>query len=301
MAIGRTNAGGGGTGGTLTVTGVAGSTVTVSNGDKSYTRTLGSDGTATFKGLTSGTWTVTMTDGTQTAEARTVKITSDYTTITAYFAATINVTYPAGSTCTATDGTTTLTAPDATGTWACIVPNAGTWTVSCTDGTYTASDAVSITAGGQTASVELVYTLYLYDSGDECTDVTGGWTVSTNITEASAKKSDCIWTGNLISSGNQSRIYMKNPSSVIKKYSTLNIQISRPQVVDIPSFGLISGTTSPASVNNANKSSLYIAYKDVGSQTETIALDISNATVESMRVLLLSFYSTYIYKIWLEP
>ena len=68
--------GGGGSGGTLTVTGVAGSTVTVSNGDKSYTRTLDSNGTATFKGLSSGAWTVTMTDGTRTA-TRTVSVEAD--------------------------------------------------------------------------------------------------------------------------------------------------------------------------------------------------------------------------------
>lgn len=161
MAIGRTNAGGSGAGGTLSVTGVAGSTVTVSNSDKSYTRTLGSDGKATFKGLASGTWTVTMTDGTQTA-TREVTVTADYAATITYFAATINVTYPAGSTCTMTNGTTTLTAPDATGTWACIVPNAGTWTVTITDGTDTATDSVSITTDGQTVSVTMLYELKLF-------------------------------------------------------------------------------------------------------------------------------------------
>lgn len=70
MAIGRTNAGGGGSAGkTLMVTGVAGSTVTVSMDEKIYTRTLDSDGKALFKGLTPGTWTITMTkDGETVAE-----------------------------------------------------------------------------------------------------------------------------------------------------------------------------------------------------------------------------------------
>nr|DAK92450.1 MAG TPA: tail collar fiber protein [Caudoviricetes sp.] len=75
--------GGGGSGGTLTVTGVAGSTVTVSSADKSYTRTLDSTGKAIFKGLASGTWTVTMTDGTQTA-TKTVTIDADYETALTY-------------------------------------------------------------------------------------------------------------------------------------------------------------------------------------------------------------------------
>lgn len=74
------------------------------------------------------------------------------------------VTYPAGSTCTATDGTTTLRAPDTSGSWVCKVPSAGTWTVSCTDGSQTASTAVSITAEGQSESVVLSYALYLFKS-----------------------------------------------------------------------------------------------------------------------------------------
>ena len=71
--------------------------------------------------------------------------------------AVIGVTYPEGSTCTATDGTTTLSAPDTSGTWACIVPNAGTWTVECTDGTDTATETVTISAEGQVETVTLDY------------------------------------------------------------------------------------------------------------------------------------------------
>lgn len=76
----------------------------------------------------------------------------------------IVVAYPAGSTCTATDGTTTLTAPDTSGSWVCKVPNAGTWTILSTDGSQTASTAVSITTEGQSESVALSYALYLFKS-----------------------------------------------------------------------------------------------------------------------------------------
>ena len=154
--LGRTNAGGSGSGGTLTVTGVVGDAVTVSKDSKIYSRTFNSSGIATFKGLKTGAWTVTMTDGTSTA-SRTVTIDSDYTLTITYFSATINVTYPEGSTCTATDGTTTLTAPDTSGTWACVVPNAGTWTVTCTNGEQTKNGAVSITTEGQVETVTLTY------------------------------------------------------------------------------------------------------------------------------------------------
>lgn len=85
------------------------------------------------------------------------------------FYATINVTYPAGSTCYATDGTTTLTAPDTSGTWDCVVPNAGTWTVSLNSGF---AETVNVTTSGNTYTVNK---WHLYNLGNECTAVTGGW------------------------------------------------------------------------------------------------------------------------------
>ena len=102
-----------------------------------------------------------------------------WTQFSSVFSATINITYPAGSTCTCSDGTTTLTAPNTSGTWACVVPNAGTWTVSSTSGTESDSKIVSITTDGQSVSVELSYALFLFKPNDACEDVTGGWSVDT--------------------------------------------------------------------------------------------------------------------------
>lgn len=144
--------GGGGTGATLTVTAPAGATVTVSKDGKSKTKVADSSGAAVFKGLATGEWTVTITDGEQTAQ-KTVTVTAEYSTSITFFAATIHVTYPAGSTCNATDGVTTITAPDTGGTWACVVPNAGTWTISASNGVDT--ESVIITDNGQTKTVRL--------------------------------------------------------------------------------------------------------------------------------------------------
>ena len=92
MAIGKTNAGGSsGSGGTLTVTGIAGDIVTVSKDGKTYTRTFNSSGVAVFKGLSTGVWTVTMSGGGQST-TRTVEITADYSLTIAYFSATITIT-----------------------------------------------------------------------------------------------------------------------------------------------------------------------------------------------------------------
>lgn len=88
--------------------------------------------------------------------------------------AVIAVTYPAGSVCTCTNGTKTLKAPD-TGGKALFNVKAGTWTVTATDGTDTASKAVDISAEGQNEIVTLSYLVYYYNEGDQCTEVTGGW------------------------------------------------------------------------------------------------------------------------------
>lgn len=175
--IGRVNTGGGGTGGTLTVTAPANVTVTVSKDGKTKTKNSGTSGVVVFKGLASGTWTLTITDGSQTS-SKPVVVTADYSTVIAFFTATINITYPAGSTCTCSDGTTTLSAPDTSGTWACIVPNAGTWTAAATDGVENTSESVSITTDGQIVAIELSYLLWLYKSGNTYNAVTGGWSVS---------------------------------------------------------------------------------------------------------------------------
>lgn len=174
MAIGKTNAGGSsGSGGTLTVTGIAGDIVTVSKDGKTYTRTFNSSGVAVFKGLSTGTWTVTMTNSAGQTATRTVEITADYTLTIAYFSATISITYPAQSTCVVKNSSGTQVASDTntsagTKTWTAMVDAAGTYTITATatDGSgKTKSATVSITADGQSASVTLSYELVLFNNG----------------------------------------------------------------------------------------------------------------------------------------
>ena len=170
--VGRTNTGGSGSGGTLTVTGIAGHTVTATKDGKTYTRTFNSSGVAVFKGLSTGTWTLTMAGGGQTA-TRTVTVNADYAVTITYFAATINVTYPANSNCVvANSGGQTVASDTNTGTsaktWTATVNAKGTYTITATatDGSgKTKSATVSITAEGQVATAELVYEFVLYDNG----------------------------------------------------------------------------------------------------------------------------------------
>lgn len=170
--------GGGATGCALEVVGVnTGDTVLLQKGDKSYIKALDSSKKAMFRGLTGGTWTAKMSNGTQNVQ-REVKITDNYELTVKFFAATISVTYPAGSTCTCTfshEGETikTYTAPDTSGSYTFTVSNAADWVVSCTNGTQTASKTVSITQYEQSESVVLIYTLYLFSETD---GNVGNWT-----------------------------------------------------------------------------------------------------------------------------
>lgn len=69
----------GGTGGTLTVTAPANVAVAVSKDGKTKTKNSGTSGVVVFKGLASGTWTVTITDDGKTAQ-KNVVVTTDYST-----------------------------------------------------------------------------------------------------------------------------------------------------------------------------------------------------------------------------
>lgn len=272
--IGRVNTGGGGTGGTLTVTAPANVTVTVSKDGKTKTKNSGTSGVVVFKGLATGTWTVTITGDGKTAQ-KNVVVTTDYSTMIAFFAATINITYPAGSTCTCSDGTTTLSAPDTSGTWACIVPNAGTWTAAATDGVENTSESVSITTDGQTVAVELSYYTYLFKPNTDTTNVTGGWQLNSN--------------GSLDSAGDQLVATFTNAYNHDKAFNVATINkidftefttlVATCKAADKNNAAPRSATFAVASTqsgfNNAGTASTKIASTTFSNSTTTVTIDVS--------------------------
>ena len=165
---------GGQTGAILTVTSSGAGTITVSNTSlgKSYSKSVAAGGSAVFKGLATGTWTVKLTDGSKTS-TKNITITSDYSTNIAYFSATISITYPAKSTCVVKNSSGTTVASNtntgsSTKTWTATVNAKGTYTVTATatdSSGKTKSATVSITADGQSASVALTYELVLFNNG----------------------------------------------------------------------------------------------------------------------------------------
>ena len=89
--------------------------------------------------------------------------------------AVIDVTYIAGAICTCSNGTRTMKAKDDSGHWLFVIPKAGVWTVTATDGSKTKSATVEITAEGQVETVTLAYELVLIDNGTVDTALTGDW------------------------------------------------------------------------------------------------------------------------------
>ena len=139
--------------------------VTCTNGKKTYTGITDANYNAIFK-LPKGIWTITAEKDGYTSSIN-VNVSEDCTVNMSIFHAIINITYPTGSTCTATDGVTTLIAPDKSGIWECNLPNAGTWTVSLSNGFH---ETISIEEG----EMKTINKWYLYNVGDERVYMTGG-------------------------------------------------------------------------------------------------------------------------------
>jgi len=283
--IGMTNAGGSGTGCTLTITAPAGAAITVANkAGKVKSKTVGANGLVVFRGLTEGTWTITITHGTDTA-SKTVEIKADYQAEITFFSATINITYPAGLACTATDGVTTLTAPDTSGTWACVVPNAGAWTVKLSTGFV---EKVTVGASGESHTVDK---WYVYKDGDQYTDLTGGWVKKSGT--ASITFGDNMITIDSKTSSNQPRAKVHTTNSInLSGFTSLKANITIKQY---------NTTVSSASAGVHNSSGKDLASTSTKSDA-IVSVDISS--IESLSEIHPFFYENAakanLLQMWLE-
>ena len=187
--------------------------------------------------------------------------------------AVIAVTYPEGSVCTCVSGTKTLKARDTSGKALFNVPSAGTWTGSCSDGSSTVSKSVTITATGQVESVKLSYDLILYDSGDEYTDITGGWSGFACYSGTSkgtfTKNSSSIYIKSNGSKGAQSIAAAPANKIDITDISTLKVNVTSFNVQsESRAYFLLSSSRDTSSVSNS------VASKVIKGTGE-IALEIS--------------------------
>ena len=123
-----------------------------------------------FNGLDIGLWLIKAEKESETPATQEFEIIEFgvYRTSMAFFAATIKITYPGGSTCTCSKDDKTYTAPDTSGAWDCVVDSVGDWTVTITaDGEEPVSETVTIEKDGDTKSVTLSYGFWIVREGTE--------------------------------------------------------------------------------------------------------------------------------------
>lgn len=162
----------------------------------------------------------------------------------------LSVTVPAGSTVTATKNGATITpalwlsGTDASTEVALFVftpaqfDSVNPWTITATDGANTVSKTVLITTN-KGYELRLKYPIYLYNRGDQCTAITGGWTsgggtidfADTYIQMTGENVGKFLRTTNLLS----------RPDSY---YTNLSIIITNSGVkANTPCFGLTQTST----------------------------------------------------------
>ena len=283
----------GGTGDELTVvTPGAGISVTVEKDGKAKTKISSADGTAVFRGLESGEWTVTMTDGSQTA-TKTATVTTEYSVELTFFAATIHVTYPAGSTCTATDGVTTMTAPDTSGAWEFVVSNAGAWTVSYAGYLYSDLCTVDITASGQTENVTLILASYIFKAG---------YGYQKDITY-NVRPENVSVTDDKITIDSSSGIAFGSANTIdISKYGGMKIEYAASKVANSSNSTyagamVLSNTTAPNSSQSGDTS--LFPYKKALKVTERTVIDLPFSASGNYYPFLVGCIVGEVYNWWL--
>ena len=212
--------------------------------------------------------------------------------------AAIGVTYPAGSTLTCTNGSKTFKSKTTTGQWVFAIPEAGTWTVTATDGTNTKSQSVSITSEGQFESVVLSYRYYLFKSGSGVAD---GLTFNQCITSVggtpgTVTDEKIIWS-TAKAFGNQ--IYF-TPTIDISKYKKLVFDLictDRWSTDYTASVGV--GNTAPSGQSNEGNWSAKTSGIYNTTRTE-VSVDVSSVSGTQYVKLCANAITGEVYNIWLE-
>ena len=210
----------------------------------------------------------------------------------------ISVTYPAGSVCTCTKGTKTYKAKNTSGLALFAVPEVGDWTVSCTDGTQTASQTVSITAEGQTKSVDLAYTLYIFKAGEGAkVEYYAGHGSKANIAVGTNK----ITTSYSGDTGEVESCFRTKDKYNLSNYATLYLDLQNSKSLsDNYRLGVYISTTAFTWEDiNRDPSISCKGYPEITSTRKTYTLDVSNMQGEYY-VGFGGAAGAEIYNFWLE-
>ncbi len=161
--------------------------------------------------------------------------------------AVIAVTYPEGSICTCSNGTKTLRANDTGGAWLFLLPEAGMWTVSCTDGVQTANKNVNITHQYQAENVTLSYELVIVRDGISTVE----WTTDGKSMEVLEPVDGCYPIKWICQPGGSGRIdrYISTPAIDFTDYSTLFVKLHWTDQTGSSYRSLLFGPTQYSTAN----------------------------------------------------
>lgn len=285
----------------LYVTIDAGSVVTCTKGNTVKTK-IATDGTCKFTGLDTGTWTIKGTkDGIETStnvafDKQEVK----YITL-GYFTATIVTTFPTDCTSvTCKKDAVTLSVPSGElpkGSYTFSVHEAGEWTVTAENESSSKSETVNITES-RAYTVDIKFTLVLYDSGSEYPESTGEW----SVTSSSGEYADnCEITKNssnmVFFAGYHSTASFSHSQPIdMSKYATLHILGK----FDNKSTGE-SGTVGVSTSNSGAGFNAYVTMSGIDSAVIQRDIDISEIMSSAyFKVYMTNVCDFTISKIWLD-
>lgn len=176
----------------------------------------------------------------------------------------------------------------------------GTYTITATNGTGTDTQDILVNMATE-FDIEMSYKLYLYNLGNECESVTGGWKQGTYYTNAEATKND-----NSLYLHSYRAIFMTNNKINLTNYEKLKMHIidctSRND--NKASHSLMIGDNNSISNGAPSDWSDWIKSEDNSSGELIMTLNISSVNTSKYISILCddANYSAYMYvdKIWLE-
>lgn len=176
----------------------------------------------------------------------------------------------------------------------------GTYTITATNDTDTTTQDVLVDMATE-FDIEMSYKLYLYNLGDECESVTGGWKQGAYYDNAEATKND-----NSLYLHSYRAIFMTNNKINLTNYEKLKMHIAdcTPRNANKASHFLMIGDNNSISNGAPSDWSDWIKNEDNSSGELIMMLDINSVNTSKYISILCddADCSAYMYvdKIWLE-
>lgn len=207
--------------------------------------------------------------------------------------ATLTVTYPQGSACTCTDSKRTLSAKNENGVWTFNIPYAAAWTVSCSNGTETASTIVEIVFKGQKESISIDYKDYVINNGVLIKD----FRISTT-TATYEQNGDClVFKSTVASSGNGSITINEGGQDI--DFSNRSILCFDTEAIS-PRSGTLDYVTWGVTGASSVQKNLGV---DTPIERQIVSIDISNVSSGTISLFISDNPATVelkIYNAWFE-